>query len=176
MDWEQSRGKVKSTLRFLSLTSGDAHRYLCWSVTSDFLTVYILSRKICHTIINGVALTLIYNILEWKITEIRVTVWLKSPCPREENQIAIPWCVLSPNRPASLTLHCVVYLSASRENDRTTRTMITLQRSTLARRNRGFFPGVFYFFFRGGTPAWNEKGNLEKPKLMFLSPKKANLS
>lgn len=173
MDWEQSRGKVKSTMRFLSLTSGDAHRYLCWSVTSDFLTVYILSRKICHTIINGVALTLIYNILEWKITEIRVTVWLKSPCPREENQIAIPWCVLSPNRPASLTLHCVVYLSASRENDRTTRTMIRLQRSTLARRNS---PGVFYFFFRGGTPAWNEKGNLEKPKLMFLSPKKANLS
>ena len=87
-------------------------------------------------------LTLIYNIWEWKITEIRVTVWLKSLCPREENQIAIAWCVLSPNRPASLTLHCVVYLSVSRENDWTTRTMITLQRSTLARRNS---PGFFFF-------------------------------
>ena len=118
-------------------------------------------------------LTLIYNIWEWKITEIRVTVWLKSLCPREENQIAIAWCVLSPNRPASLTLHCVVYLSVSRENDWTTRTMITLQRSTLARRNS---PGFFFLFFFSGRYAsmkWKRKSRKAKVDVFITKESKS---
>lgn len=48
----------------------------------------------------------------------------------------------------------------------TARTVITLQRSAQGCRNS--------LGFQGGMPGWNDEANLQKPKLMLLSQKKAN--
>lgn len=67
-------------------------------------------------------------------------------------------------RPALLVLHCHVYL------------FVDIEHSDYSGKDQLWVEAIVHGFWGETMPGWNEEGNPQKPKLMFLSPKKANPS